>query len=136
MSEVNGLGITLPFTTFISKFAFAISSISMIIYILVNRGIKVIELLWHIMFVSSFVWNTECLSSNKKCTFMAALAMLYPVLYLITFTYFNLENAISQGSSEKRYDVIGSRGIGGKVKADKSDVKKLGELQYYQNQLN
>ncbi len=135
MSEVNGLGITLPFTTFISKFAFAISSISMIIYIFVNRGIRVMELMWHIMFVSSFVWNTECLSSNKKCSFMAALAMLYPVLYLITFTYFNLKNATEQGSSEKRYDIIGESG---KVKeaSNSTAVKKLGDLQYYQNELN
>lgn len=132
MSEVNGLGITLPFTTFISKFAFAISSMAMIIYILVNRGIRVIELMWHIMFVSSFVWNTECLSSNKKCTYMAALAMLYPVLYLVTFTYFNLEKAVRQGSSEKRYDVIGSRGIGGKIKESDTSVKKFGDLAYYQ----
>tara|TARA_Y100000389_G_scaffold101403_1_gene98180 strand:+ start:1804 stop:2004 length:201 start_codon:yes stop_codon:yes gene_type:complete len=66
---------------------------------------------------------------------MAALAMLYPVLYLITFTYFNLKNATEQGSSEKRYDIIGESG---KVKeaSNSTAVKKLGDLQYYQNELN
>lgn len=85
----------LPFTTFMSQFAFAISVIAMFVYIALNKDQQAKEIIWHILFVSSFIWNTECLSSNRECLWMAYLSVIYPLIYLVTFTYYNITDRVS-----------------------------------------
>lgn len=104
--KANTPAIAIPLTSFLSQFAFVISAVAIFVYTFVNRNVKITEMLWHLMFVGTFVWNTECLASDKKCEWMAGLSMIYPIIYLITFTYFNMSNAIAAGSSEKRDGVL------------------------------
>lgn len=99
-------GISLPLSNFMSQFAFAVSLIAMFVYIFVNKNVKITEMFWHIMFMGTFIWNTECLSSDKKCSIMAGLSMIYPIIYLTTFTYFNVANSIQESSSEKRNGLL------------------------------
>lgn len=96
--------IVLPFTTFLSQFAFAVSAIALFVMLFVNRNIKLSELLWHVMYMGMFVMNTECLSSGKECPTIAALSIVYPVLYLTSLTYYNLVSSVESTSSERRYD--------------------------------
>ena len=96
MSNSTGESVlVLPFTTFMSQFAFAISAIAMFVYLVLNKNHKAKEVIWHILFIGTFIWNTECLSSNRECLWMAYLFVIYPVIYLVTFSYYNLTDRVS-----------------------------------------
>lgn len=102
----RGTGIWFPLSSFMSQFAFALSIISLFVYLFLNKNVKITELFWHLLFMGTFIWNTECLTTSRECTVMGGLSMVYPVIYLVTFTYFNVQQAAQNETSEKRGGVL------------------------------